>query len=76
MCFEIEGASPAEHTALLEALVADNTALLGPVRIGGRPGIRACVTNHRTTSGDIDLILRRLRGVSVPAAAVTPGRAR
>jgi aromatic-L-amino-acid/L-tryptophan decarboxylase len=76
VCFEIEGASPAEHTALLEALAADNTALLGPVRIGGRQGIRACITNHRTTPGDIDLILRRLQEIPVPAAAVTSGTAR
>ncbi|MBB4689265.1 pyridoxal phosphate-dependent decarboxylase family protein [Amycolatopsis jiangsuensis] len=61
ICFAVEGASHDEHTELLETLAADNTALLGPVMINGRHGIRACITNHRTTTEDIDLILARLR---------------
>ncbi|GAB3904255.1 hypothetical protein GCM10029964_097600 [Kibdelosporangium lantanae] len=64
VCFAIDGGSPADHTALLESLAADNTALLGPVLLTGRHGVRACVTNHRTTPDDVDLILDRLREVT------------
>lgn len=68
VCFEIDGGSRADHTALLDALAADNTALLGPVVVDGKHGIRACVTNHRTTSADIDHILDRLQTVAPPRA--------
>ena len=65
VCFAVDGASPADHTSLLRDLAADNTALFGPVVLGGRHGMRACVTNHRTTPEDIDLILARLREITV-----------
>jgi aromatic-L-amino-acid/L-tryptophan decarboxylase len=35
-------------------------ALLGPVQLGGRSGIRACVTNYRTTPADVELVADRL----------------
>ncbi|MBB2936596.1 glutamate/tyrosine decarboxylase-like PLP-dependent enzyme [Amycolatopsis bartoniae] len=63
VCFVVDDASHSDHTKLLETLAAENTALLGPVMINGRHGIRACITNHRTTTEDIDLILARLREV-------------
>ncbi|MFI9388481.1 pyridoxal phosphate-dependent decarboxylase family protein [Kutzneria sp. NPDC052558] len=63
VCFAIDGV---DHTAALQALAADNTALLGPVLLDGRHGIRACITNHRTTPADIDLILDRLKAMSSP----------
>lgn len=63
MCFVLDGASQDEQTRLLETPAADNTALLGPVLLNGRHGIRACITNHRTTTDDVDLILTRLREV-------------
>lgn len=58
VCFAVDGASPA---AVLETLAAENVALLGPVVVAGKRGIRACITNHRTSTADIDLILERLR---------------
>jgi glutamate/tyrosine decarboxylase-like PLP-dependent enzyme len=61
VCFEVEGA---DHTELLRTLAAENVALLGPVVVAGRRGIRACITNHRTTAADIDLILGRLAEIS------------
>ncbi|WP_344859744.1 pyridoxal phosphate-dependent decarboxylase family protein [Amycolatopsis ultiminotia] len=64
VCFAVDGASPAEQTTLLETLAAENTALLGPVLINGKHGLRACITNHRTTAADIDLILARLQDVA------------
>ncbi|WP_052685315.1 pyridoxal phosphate-dependent decarboxylase family protein [Lentzea aerocolonigenes] len=61
VCFEVAGA---DHTELLKTLAAENVALLGPVVVAGKRGIRACVTNHRTTAADIDLVLGRLRQIS------------
>ncbi|MFS8096775.1 amino acid decarboxylase [Lentzea alba] len=60
VCIAVDGASAEEHTALLAELAAENTALLGPVLVDGRHGIRACITNHRTSEADIDLIVDRL----------------
>ena len=35
-------------------------ALLGPVHINGRDGIRACITNYRTSKSDMDFVMDRL----------------
>lgn len=67
VCFVVDGASEAEQTALIKTLADENTALLGPVLVNGRHGIRACITNHRTTAEDIDLILTRLQQKVRPA---------
>ena len=69
VCFALDNGSPADHTALLDALVADNTALLGPVVLDGRQGIRACITNHRTTTEDIDLIVNRIQAITATSPA-------
>ncbi|MFI6908781.1 pyridoxal phosphate-dependent decarboxylase family protein [Nonomuraea sp. NPDC050394] len=61
VCFQIKNATDADHTAILTTLANEGTALLGPASLGGRTGIRACVTNYRTTHADIDLIVNRLR---------------
>jgi aromatic-L-amino-acid decarboxylase len=60
VCFQIENASDADHTAVLATLANEGTALLGPASLNGRKGIRACITNYRTTRADIDLIVERL----------------
>ncbi|HEX7305458.1 pyridoxal phosphate-dependent decarboxylase family protein [Lentzea sp.] len=60
VCFSVDGVE--DHASLLEELAAENVALLGPVVVGGERGVRACFTNHRTSVGDVDLILERLRG--------------
>lgn len=60
VCFRIKGASEDEHTAVLARLIDEGTALLGPARLNGHQGMRACITNYRTTRGDIDLIVDRL----------------
>ncbi|WP_413796895.1 pyridoxal phosphate-dependent decarboxylase family protein [Streptomyces iranensis] len=64
VCFRIKGATEADHTAVLATLIEEGTALLGPARLDGRHGIRACVTNHRTTRNDIELILTRLSDIA------------
>lgn len=60
VCLRIKGATEAAHTAVLAALSEEGTALLGPARLDGRHGMRACVTNYRTTRNDIELIVDRL----------------
>jgi len=57
VCLPIPGV---DHRAALDTLVDEGTALLGPAQLGGRSGIRACVTNYRTTPADIDLVADRL----------------
>lgn len=60
VCLRVTGRTDAEHTGILSELIDEGTALLGPARLGDRTGIRACVTNHRTTTDDIDLVVERL----------------
>lgn len=64
VCFRRRDLDDAGNARLLADLVAGGTALLGPVRLAGRFGLRACMTNYRTTHEDIDLIVDRLRGGS------------
>jgi aromatic-L-amino-acid/L-tryptophan decarboxylase len=62
VCLRIPGV---DHGAALAALAEEGTALLGPAQLGGRSGIRACVTNYRTTPADIDLVADRLAELAV-----------
>jgi len=49
---------------VLAALADEGTALLGPASLDDRQGIRACITNYRTTRTDIDLIVTRLAHIA------------
>jgi len=64
VCFRIKGATEADHAAVLARLAEEGTAFLIPARIEGRPGIRACVTNYRTTYADIEMIVTQLAGIA------------
>jgi aromatic-L-amino-acid/L-tryptophan decarboxylase len=64
VCFRLAGATEADHTAVLATLIKERVALLGPARLGEQHGIRACVTNWRTTREDIDLIVARLAEIT------------
>jgi aromatic-L-amino-acid decarboxylase len=64
VCFRIKGATEADHAAVLSRLAEEGTAFLIPARVDGQPGIRACVTNYRTTHADIDLIVARLSDIA------------
>jgi aromatic-L-amino-acid/L-tryptophan decarboxylase len=64
VCFRIKDATEADHAAVLTRLVEEGTAFLIPARINGQPGIRACITNYRTTHADIDLIMARLSAIT------------
>jgi len=58
VCFRFTNG--ANSSAVLARLVEEGTALLGPVHIGGRDGIRACIANYRTRESDIDLVVDRI----------------
>src|SRR5262249_60029563 len=57
VCFQIKDASEADHAAALAQLNEEGTAFLNRVSLAGRPGLRACVGNFRTTRSHLDLIL-------------------
>jgi aromatic-L-amino-acid decarboxylase len=59
VCFQIKNASEADCAAVLTRLNEEGTAFLNPVRLDGRHGLRACVSNFRTTRSDIELIVAR-----------------
>jgi aromatic-L-amino-acid decarboxylase len=58
VCFRFTNG--ASSGAVLARLLEEGTALLGPVQLRGRHGIRACITNYRTSESDIDLVMDRL----------------
>ncbi len=60
VCFRLAGADDATNEAALHALVDSGLALLGPVRLQGRVGLRACFTNFRTRESDVDQVLEAL----------------
>jgi aromatic-L-amino-acid/L-tryptophan decarboxylase len=60
VCFQIKDASVADHAAVLAQLNKEGTAFLNPIRLDGRQGLRACVSNFRTTRSDIELIVARI----------------
>jgi aromatic-L-amino-acid decarboxylase len=64
VCFRIKDASQAGHAAALARLNEEGTAFLNSVRLDGRPGLRACVSNFRTTRSDIDLIVARVAEIA------------
>ena len=66
ICFRLRNASDEENRSALGELVREGTAILGPVRIDGRFGMRACIANYRTQESDIDLILSSLRSKPPP----------
>ncbi len=61
VCLRLKDRSDADNKMILDKLVAEGTALLGPVQIRGQFGLRACIANYRTQRGDIDLVVERIR---------------
>jgi len=64
VCFQIKDASETDHAAALAQLNGEGTAFLNPVRLDGRHGLRACVSNFRTTRNDLDLIVARVAEIA------------
>ena len=48
------------NEAIVAALQRDGIAAPSTTRIGGQLAIRVCVTNHRTTAADLDLLAREV----------------
>jgi aromatic-L-amino-acid decarboxylase len=71
VCLRLRALDDAGNQAVLARLVEEGTALLGPVHLDGRPGIRCCIANYRTTRADIDLVLARLLELSRDPGADT-----
>jgi aromatic-L-amino-acid/L-tryptophan decarboxylase len=69
VCFRFK--SGVSSHAVLARLVEEGTAILGPVRVSGCDGIRACITNHRTNESDIDLVMDRLLQLGKQQAQAT-----
>jgi aromatic-L-amino-acid decarboxylase len=64
VCFRLRDRDDAANRRLLTALSEEGSALLGPVTLDGRVGLRACVTNYRTTREDLDLVVERLAALA------------
>lgn len=60
VCFRVKDRDDAFQQEVIGTLRDEGTALVGPVRLAGRSAIRACVTNFRTATSDIDCIVERL----------------
>ena len=63
VCFAFRNGASTQ--AVRAKLVEEGSAILGPVHINGRNGIRACITNYRTTESDIDLVLDRVLQLAI-----------
>jgi aromatic-L-amino-acid/L-tryptophan decarboxylase len=64
VCFRLRDGDDAANQRLLSALTAEGSALLGPVFVNGHAGLRACVTNYRTTKEDLDLVMEWLAALA------------
>jgi aromatic-L-amino-acid decarboxylase len=57
VCFRHRRLDEAGNTALLRAVLDSGVAYLGPARVRGALGLRACFTNLRTTAADVDTVV-------------------
>jgi aromatic-L-amino-acid decarboxylase len=57
VCFRVRDADDSENRRLLETLVRDGLAFLGPAHVRGRFCLRGCFVNLRTTRQDVDAIV-------------------
>jgi aromatic-L-amino-acid/L-tryptophan decarboxylase len=64
VCFAIRGATEDETQLVLRRLIDEGTALIGPVRIGDRFGLRLCVNNYRTTMDDVEIVVARINAIA------------
>ncbi|MBO0806719.1 MAG: aminotransferase class V-fold PLP-dependent enzyme [Actinobacteria bacterium] len=58
------GQQPARLRLLAGTLNAGGEARIEVVRCGGRPALRACITNHATTTADVSALVRLLGDAS------------
>lgn len=60
-CFRLRGLSESQNQRVLAQLVEGGTAFLGPARVNGDFGFRACFMSLRTTRSDVEIIMREIR---------------
>jgi len=60
VCFRARSLDDSGQARLLEMLRESGVAHLGPARVKGSFGLRACMTNLRTTEEDIDMVVDAL----------------
>ena len=76
--FRAQGAGATALDRLNEGIVADlqesGVAVPSTTILAGRTAIRVCLTNHRTTQGDLDVLLDAVVRSGERAAAGIPGR--
>ena len=59
VCFADPGTATREHhDALAAGVVRSGRAWISPVTLNGRAALRACVISHRTTSADVEGLVR------------------
>lgn len=64
VCFRLSKLDDEANRRALKTLVASGDAFLGPARVKGRIGLRACFMNLRTTEADVDFILDHLQAMN------------
>jgi aromatic-L-amino-acid decarboxylase len=60
VCLRASDLDDAANARILETLVTEGLAFLGPARVHGRLCLRACFTNLRTSRADVDAIVDEL----------------
>lgn len=64
VCFRLRGLDDQGNIDALADLVASGEAILGPVSLNGRRGLRACFNSFRTTPDDVVRVLDRLAAIA------------
>jgi aromatic-L-amino-acid/L-tryptophan decarboxylase len=64
VCFRVRRLDDAGNRAVLGTLVDSGDAFLGPARVKGRFGIRACFMNLRTSEADVEFILDQVTRIA------------
>jgi aromatic-L-amino-acid decarboxylase len=60
-----DGETDALQHRILERLEASGAALLSPVVVDGKVGIRVCFANHRTGQGDVEILVDALTRIAM-----------
>ncbi len=68
VCFTLTGSVTAERVALFAAaLREDGRVFLTPTKFKGTPGLRAAISNWRTTPADVEIAWRALTRIAALA---------
>lgn len=56
------------HQRIVDHIVDSGQAWISTTNLAGRPAIRACITSHRTTAGDVDALVQLLHNARSASA--------